>query len=181
MTKSWIYFNALFFFSALFICHGIKCNGQISDTTLLKIPEYHVDPCISKLFVSVVKSNSQYYDVDTFFYSVTFKRANKALYMNISAEKWTAAPYLDYGGIMKLKHYSFLLRGDLDQDSIFTKTNSVPLKILLRKEGADSNSRFFPEPSLQGTYYICKPMPINLEIYTKGSIKNFDMKIRSQN
>jgi hypothetical protein len=157
----------------------MKCNGQVSDTVLLKIPEYNVDPCISKLFVSVVKSNVQHYDAGTFFYSVTFKHAGKALYMNISTEKWTAAPYLDYDGILKFRQFSFLLRGDLDQDSIFKKINSVPLKILLRKEGADSSSRFFPEPSLQGTYYICKPMPINLEIYTKGSIKDFDMKIRS--
>src|ERR1700744_1148819 len=121
MNRSRIYLNATFFFSIVFYSIVPKCSGQASDTALLKISEYRVDPCISKLFVSVVKSNVQYYDSGKFFYSVTFKRAGKALYMNISAEKWTAAPYLDYGGILKLKQFSFLLRGDLDQGTIFKK------------------------------------------------------------
>ncbi len=97
--------------------------------------------------------------------------------MDISAEKWTAAPYLDYGGILKLKQFSFLLRGDLDQGAIFKEISSFPLDIFLRKD-ADSDSRFFPEPSFQGTYYMCKPIPMNLEIYTKGKISDFDMKVR---
>jgi len=163
--------------SSLLIYLNINCKGQEYDSSYLKLPEYQVDSCLSELLATVAQSNKQYYS-DKYFYSLTFKEGKKTRYMSITPGMWSEARYVDYGGILKINNITFLFRGDFQQDSIFKRTNLPQIEVKLRKEKGDSDKgAFFIEPSLQGVYYECKGMPIYMEVYTKGKIPNFEMKV----
>jgi hypothetical protein len=152
------------------------CQGQ--DSIHLRLPIYRVNTCIYELLSTVEESNKQYYNADVYFYSVIFKEGKKFRYMNIAPDKWEATSYLDYNGILKINNMLFLFRGDFDRDSLFQRTDLPQEEVKLKNAGSDSEKVPLFEPSLQGAYYECKGMPIYLEVYTKGKIPNFEMRVR---
>ena len=164
-------------FLLLFVCLKGICVGQLPSEDSLRVPEYHASACIKKLFVAIVESNKQNYNPQDYFYSVTFKESNNVLYMTVSSVRWTQTSHLDYVGIIRLNKASFLLRGDLDKGGVFERDSNSVLSVLLKKEDSDTSELFFNEPSLRGGYRLCKPMPIDLEVYTKNKISGFDMKV----
>jgi hypothetical protein len=175
MNRNYLLVNITLSFSLVTFCSKETCFGQVLKDTL-NIPEYHLNSCISGLFTAVAESNKDSYDSQDYFYSVTFREADSLLYMTISPSRWTRVRHLDYCGIVKLQKTSFLLRGDLDKGGIFKKDQETTLRVPIRKEAVDTSQLLFSDPSLEGRFLLCGPLPIDLEIYTKNQIKGFDMK-----
>lgn len=166
--------------SSLLIYITINCQAQEYDSSYLKLPGYQVDSCLFGLLATVAQSNKQYYNTDVYFYSLTFKEGTKSRYINITPEKWAEARYLDYGGILKIHNTSFLFRGDFEHDLIFKHSSLADATVNLKREKGDlDKGAAFLEPALQGEYYECSGMPIYIEVYTKGKIPGFDMKVRA--
>ena len=164
----------------LLIFQTIGCQGQDNDSTRLdkKLSEYQINPCLSILLTSVADANRKYYNADTFFYALTFKRGKNQKYLSISTDRWHDAKLLDYDGMIKVKNISFLCRGDFKEDSLFKRLDSSALRVQLQKAKDITDAiPFFIEPSLQGTYFDCQGMPIYIEVYTKGKIPAFEMKV----
>jgi hypothetical protein len=163
---------------SLLIVSTTISNAQHSDTSNIKLPIFQVDACLYNLLKTVSESNIKYYKADEFFYSVIFKEGKEYRYLNIVPEKWADSRYMDYAGIMKFNKVSFLFRGDIEKDSIFKRTALPGLEVPLKKSTVDPESNvFYQEPSLHGIYHICTGMPIYMEIYTKGEIGDYKMKI----
>ncbi|HEY4194810.1 MAG TPA: hypothetical protein VGM63_04700 [Mucilaginibacter sp.] len=171
--------RSIILLSSLFVHLNNNCKGQEYDSSYLKLPEYQVNSCLSELFATVAASNKQYYSIDKYFYSLTFKEGKKTRYLSITPARWADTRFLDYIGILKIENVTFLLRGEFQQDSIFKLSKASMIQVKLRKEKGDPDKdTFFNEPSLQGGFYECKGNPIYIEVYTKGKIPNFQMKMR---
>lgn len=165
--------------SSLLINLSINCKGQEYDSINLKLPGYQVDSCLSQLLATVAQSNKQYYSTDQYFYSLTLKEGKRSEYISITPDMWSEARHLDYTGILKISNVTFLFRGDFQHNSIFKRSPLPQTEVKLRQEKSGSDKEaFFIEPSLQGAYYECKGKPIYIEVYTKGKILNFEMKVR---
>lgn len=71
----------------------------------------------------------------------------------------------------------FLCKGDFKEDSLFNKTTVVKKVILKLSENKIGLLQSFNEPSLEGTLKICKGVPIDVSIYTKGKISDYNNRI----
>jgi hypothetical protein len=72
----------------------------------------------------------------------------------------------------------FFIRGDFKNSLTFYRIDSSILSVKLHKVEDNVNELLFAlEPSLQGAYLDCHGWPISLEIYTKGKISGYEMKI----
>jgi hypothetical protein len=140
------------------------------------LPVCNVKPCVRKLLEAVVVSNKQYYDSNKFFYSLFYKKVKGTRYLRISTDQWNDSQSLDYIGVLKLSDAIFLCKGDIIGDSLFSITNLKFVRIKLKSAKDSIKVHFSIEPSLQGGYKECTGKLINLEVYTKGQIRGFDMK-----
>lgn len=130
--------------------------------------------CLEKLFSAIAKSNQQSYSSKEFYYSITYSRNSKTRKIEIETEKWLNSRVLDYKGILKQDNVSFLLRGNFENDTSFTKVNGKHIVEL--KANADEDLPHTEEPVLQGFFLDCKSLPIYIEIYTANAISGFIMK-----
>ena len=162
----------------MFVCLSMTCQGQEGSPYYLSLPEYQVDPCLSKFLAGISASNRQYYDADKYFYSLTFREAKGYRYMYIRVEKWLEARDTDYVGILKMDGVSFLCRGDIRKASIFKISGLQEVKVKLQRDKSDPDNYVYnTEPSLQGYYTECQGIPIQLEVYTKGKIPALERKV----
>lgn len=159
------------------ISHSSIANGDTASVDK-NLPVYQAKPCLSSLLMAVGKANKKYYSPDTFFYSLTFLKAARVKYLNISVERWKAAKSLDYSGVIKFNYVIFLCSGDFATDSLFYKVNSQFLRIQLRQVNDSADIPLNTEPSLRGAYQECNGQRISLEIYTRGQMPGYKMRER---
>lgn len=146
-----------------------------------KLPEYQASSCLSNLFISIVKSNTRFYNPNKYFYSVTFNKRSNQKYLNVTPVLWRNAKNLDYTGVLKIRNVIFLCRGDFESDSLFKKKTSTTIRIKLQqsKDSTDWDP-FTLDPSLDGVFYDCRGLPIHVEVYTEGKIQGYERKVRHQ-
>lgn len=176
--------------SWILIVFAFNCNGQVSDSIKSnhakstyvtsfdqRLPEYQVDACLYKLLLSVVRSNTQYYKPDKFFYSLIIKKREKYQDLFIMPELWKKAKRLDYVGVVRVTNMSFLCHGDFANDLLFhRKKGKIKIGLTLTKDSSDSAS-FIQDPSLQGEFPLCKGHFMYIEIYTEGRISGYSSKV----
>lgn len=176
---------------SLFRCH----NQQNKNTTALKfnnrdiskdtssitmrLYEYNVNTCLSDLLSAIVKSNAGYYKSNRYFYSVTWNRDKNYRHLNISPDLWDNSREKDYRGVIKFNDGVLLCRGDFESDSIFHKRPNRITIILKQVNSLENSIPISEEPILQGGFYECKGLPIYMEVYAKGDIPAYKMRIRS--
>lgn len=154
-----------------------NCVAQKVDSVSLKLPQYRLDSCLSTLCMDVIESNKQYYPREFYFYSLTFKKGTKDDYISLSAARIEDARFFDYAGMSTIDSMSILLRGDFIQDSIFKEIHRPKFEIKLQRIEESNKLQFLKEPSLQGLYQECTGRRIYLEVYTKGKIGDYGMKL----
>jgi len=89
---------------------------------------------------------------------------------------WNNARTLEYSGFINVRGMLFLCKGDFRKDSLFYKTTVVKKVMLKLSENKIGLLQSFNEPSLEGTLKICKGVPIDVSIYTKGKISGYSTK-----
>ena len=176
--------------SWILIVFAFNCNGQVSDSIKSnhvkatyvtsfdqRLPEYQVDACLYKLLLAVVRSNTQYYKPDKFFYSLIIKKRKKYQDLFIMPELWKKAKRLDYVGVVKVANISFLCHGGFENDLLFhRKKEKIRIDLALTKDSSDLAS-FIQDPSLQGEFPFCNGHFMYVEIYTEGRISGYNSKV----
>ena len=174
-------------------CFNIGCFGQIqilvdkasssglkSDSSAItkRLPTLNADACIGRLLKAIVESNKKWYKPSVFFYGLALHNKKKYTYIEIFVDKWKDARDTNYIAGTKVNNAIFLCEGDFNNDFIFRKLMKDSILIHLTAAKKSSIPPFPNEPSLQGTFKSCNGKLFYIEVYTRGKIVGYKMKIR---
>lgn len=147
-------------------------NKQESTDKYLNscIVEYGVQKCIENVLIAVVNSDSNQIDfpANKFYYDLTFEDRGSRRFISIIPSRWEKSMTLDFKGIIRIGHMSFLCRGDFQKDSLFIRgKNCIDVKLIkplsYQYDSVDVRIESFAwEPTLAVEYLICLGTPIDL-------------------
>ena len=151
-------------------------NGS-SNSVVRSVAEYSVDSCLYLLLRDVANADKKTYSREEMYYSLDFEPMKNSRYMAVTLERWKAARYLDYTGVLKVDSSFFLLTGNYIKDPIFSPVKGSGFFVELVPKDPNSGGAGIVEPSLQGLFTNCKGLPINLEIYIPETIPGYKLQI----
>lgn len=143
--------------------------------------EYKIDTCLIDLLRDIedLDTNHLRFPPDKYYYDLTFEIRDGYRNISLMPSRWSKSMTLDFKGVIKFDQMSFLCRGDIDTDPIFTKTRKR-IEVQLRKpKGYQFDSidvkieSFTWKPTLAGKYSLCQGPPIDLYILVGKRLEYF--------
>ena len=183
--KVQLYITALFLF---FFCSSKSQTTASCDTNFIcfqdSLKEYKIDTCLVYLLTEVVELDTNYlrFPPDKFYYELSFEDRKSYRNLTILPSRWNKSAVLDFKGVIKIGRMSFLCRGDIERDSLFTRAEAKT-KVQLRKpKGYQYDSidivieAYTWKPTLAGKYTFCNGVPIDLYILVGKSLEGYGVK-----
>lgn len=179
----------ILFFIAIFpLLFSCSCKSQtniVQDSSFTyykdSLWEYRIDTCLNDLLRDIedLDTNYQCFPPDKYYYDLTFEKKDGYRNISLMPSRWSKSMTLDFKGVIRFDQMSFLCRGDIDTDPIFTRTRKR-IEVQLRKPKAyqfDSIDvkieSFTWNPTLAGKYFLCQGSPIDLYILVGKRLQYF--------
>lgn len=172
----------------LFSCSSKSQLRKSQDTNFVyfqnRVTEYKIDTCLSGILNAIVELDTNHFRFppDKFYYELSFENRKDYRDMEIFPSRWCKSMVLDFKGIIKIGQMSFLCRGDIETDPLFTKTkNNVEVQLrsprLYEYDSIDVTREAYTwKPTLAGKYSFCKGVSIDLYVFVGRDLVSYGTK-----
>jgi hypothetical protein len=171
-------------------CTSKSQTGERQDSNFIylqnSLREYKIDTCLVDLLTKVVELDTNHlrFPPNKFYYDLTFENRKNYRNMTIIPSRWEKSMTLDHDGIIKVGQMSFLCRGDIKTDELFSQTkNKIEVQLkspkLYQYDDIDTKIEAYTwKPTLAGKYTFCKGVPIDLYILVGNNLDGYGYGVK---